>query len=390
MLSALYYPFSRCIDVRALKQLLLVFDGVTFIDPVSDDDWRAQLMEDMIEEEDRRFANYANIHEAIDELRRDQAISVIQPSIISPNGQILASASALSDLEDPDWCRVGGDPDTYSMPHRHYAKNGTATWQVFKPKLPDRFLDGLRTKRKLRRHVVVEADENTAWTLSYEAGSAIAISLHLAAAEELALAPVTDSPMHHQLLLHKSMKNHWGQHQGDVPLAAKTIDTFANQAAFSLVRDLLPAPGLDQISLREVLSFRREMAPHRDRFVGDLRSRFEICKTELRPESLQLILSETRQAILKEVKAYQTEVARARDRIWPNLVSSLGKSLATGSVAAVAFNYIGGPGYILASSLVASGLAFLKGILDIRTELNKAERSVSPSVTYLSQVAKMG
>lgn len=176
MLSGLYYPFSRCIDARALKQLLLVFDGMTFIDPVSDDEWRAKLMEDMIEEEDRRFANYAGVNEAIDQLRKDRAITVIQPSMISGKAQMLASASALSDLTDPDWCRVGSDPDSYSMPHRHYAGGDAPTWQIFKPKLPDRFLDGLKTEQKLRRHIVVEADEDTAWTLSYEAGSAISIA----------------------------------------------------------------------------------------------------------------------------------------------------------------------------------------------------------------------
>ena len=35
-LSALYYPFSRCVDACALKQLLLIFDSVTFIEPVDD------------------------------------------------------------------------------------------------------------------------------------------------------------------------------------------------------------------------------------------------------------------------------------------------------------------------------------------------------------------
>jgi len=47
MLRALYYPFSRCIDASALKQLLLVFDSVTFLDPVDDDEWRAKLFRDL-------------------------------------------------------------------------------------------------------------------------------------------------------------------------------------------------------------------------------------------------------------------------------------------------------------------------------------------------------
>ena len=44
LLSGLYYPFSRCVDANALKQLLLVFDCITFLDPVEDAAWRAQLL----------------------------------------------------------------------------------------------------------------------------------------------------------------------------------------------------------------------------------------------------------------------------------------------------------------------------------------------------------
>jgi len=57
------------------------------------------------------------------------------------------------------------------------------------------------------------------------------------------------------------------------------------------------------------------------------------------------------------------------------------------SVAAIAMNYIGGPGYALAASVVAGSLALLKGALDLRAERKKAEASHSPAITYLARVA---
>ena len=385
-LSAIYYPFSRCIDATALKQLLLVFDAVTFMDPVADDEWRAYLMEEMIEQEDRRFAKYRDIHRSIDQLREEKAIRVIDPGCCVQHYN-LVTASALSDLSDTAWCRVASRPEDYGMPHRHYAEDGAATWQIFKQKLPDGFIEALGSNSDLRRHLVQLGNEHSSSTLTYEAGSAISISLHLSAAEDLALAPVTDSVMHHQLLLQKAMRCHYGEYsEGPAPLPPNAVSHLAHQSAFSLVQGLLPKEFLTQVTLDEVLKFRAETAEHRDALISDLSSRLELCKSDLHPEKLQQLQAEVRSSIITELRQFQNAVAGARDKIWPSLVGSANKSLAAGGLAAVGFNLVGGPGQILAASVVAAGLAFLKGLLDIRGEIRKAERSASPAITYLSKV----
>jgi hypothetical protein len=390
MLSATYYPFSRCIDVSALKQLLLVFDGVTFIDPVTDDNWRAFLMEERISQEDPRFASYQDVHRELDGLREEGAIRVVEPSVILAGKADLISASALSDLSDPAWCRVASNPESYELPHQHNALDGSATWQIFKPKMPDVFVEALDGDDQLRRHLVECGDDKFAWTLSYEAGSAISLSFHLAAADELCLAPVTDSLMHHQLLLQKSMRDHYGAAaQGPSPLTERAISQIAHQTAFSLVGELLPGEMLAQVSLDEVLEFRREMAPHRDQLIGDLRTRFQQSKTALQPEHLQQLQTEARIALIQELKTFQNEVTSARDKLWPSLVSSLNTTLAAGGATAVAFNYFGGAGYALAGSIVASALSLLKGSLELKAEIAKAQRSASPSITYLSRVQSL-
>lgn len=387
-LSAIYYPFSRCIDVAALKQLLLVFDSVTFLDPVTDDEWRAYLMEEMIEDEDRRFAKYQDIHHSLEELREEQAIRVVPPDCSRDNDR-LVTASALSDLSDPDWLRVASRPESFDMPHRRYAADGSATWQIFKPKLPDEFLGVLSNTEELRRHLVQVGDEYASYTLTYEAGSAIALSLYLSAAEKLMLAPVTDSVMHHQLLLHKAMRTHYGEAPSitPAPMPPKAVSQIAHQTAFSLVQGLLPRQILAQVGLQDVLKFRRETAQYRDAFIADLSSRFELLKSEIQPETLSLVQAELRSTVSSELKSFRDAVSAARDKIWPSMVSSLNNSLATGGVAAVGFNLIGGPGQVLAASIAAASLTFLNGMLDIRAEVKKAERSASPSIAYLSKVA---
>ena len=111
--------------------------------------------------------------------------------------------------------------------------------------------------------------------------------------------------------------------------------------------------------------------------------------SETKPEHLNQLLLETRKVVLKELNSYQSEMAAARDKVWPNLVASIGKSLAAGSVTAVTFNFIAGPGCVLAGSILASAMSMLKGLLDIRTEMNKAKRSASPSVAYLSRLVEL-
>ncbi|MBM4036641.1 MAG: hypothetical protein FJ291_33310 [Planctomycetes bacterium] len=369
MLSALYYPFSRCIDPVAIKQLLLVFDSITFLDPVTDDQWRARLMDDMIADEDPRFADYRAVHNAAEELRKEGAVSVVSPGVITNERCVLSAVSALSDLLDQDWCRVACRPDEFQMPHRRYAQDGSATWQIFRPKMPTPFVEALLRQNPFRKHLVREGDETSAWTLSYEAGSAISISLHLAASEQMSLAPVTDSAMHHQLLLRKYARDYYQSNAGRAPVPPRAIGALARQTAYSLVRDVLPVEALKRVSLNEVLAFRREMAPQRDRFIADLTDRFSLCKSEATPERLHQLLLEMRREVTREASDYQNELAKARDKVWPQLVASLGKGLASGGLAAVSFNFIAGPGFVLAGSVVASAITFLKGLLDIRAEL---------------------
>ena len=78
-LKSLYYPFSRCVNPVSLKQLLLVFDQVSFVDPVADDQWRTKLFKDL-EVHDGNFSQYRGISSALPDLLDHGCIKRIDPA----------------------------------------------------------------------------------------------------------------------------------------------------------------------------------------------------------------------------------------------------------------------------------------------------------------------
>ena len=94
--------------------MLLVFDEVTFVDPVEDAEWRAKLFEDL-ESHDAEFAFYQGIDQALPELVRQGCVKRFDPGP-GVDARALATASALSDLNDQDWLRVASNPQKHGMP----------------------------------------------------------------------------------------------------------------------------------------------------------------------------------------------------------------------------------------------------------------------------------
>ena len=385
MLSALYYPFSRTINESSLKQMLLIFDSVCFLDSV-DDDWRAFLFRQLEYAEDRRFEKYRYLYEPLKEIKEAGGIRIINPEMFSSLNRTTVSASAISDLLDPEWAQVASRPSAFGMPHRTLGKDNSPTWQIFQSKLPTEFIKALREEDVLRKHLIREGDINASWTLSYEAGSAASINVHLAAAEELALAPITDSPMHHQLLIRKAVREKYGSDMRPHPLPDNAVQLLANNTAIALVKEVLPKGILEKVTFDEVLKFREQTRDLRQELVSELKSRFSIISRNLEPENLIQAQREIQVSTRKELESYGVELADARAKIWPGFVSSLGQSLAGGSIAAVAFNWLGGAGSILIGSILAGSLALLKSGLDVKREMNKVRNSASPEISYLSKL----
>ena len=346
-------------------------------------------MEDLVEEIGPRFTTYKELYKPMSELRADGVIKVIDPKLFTNKCDHLISSSALSDLMDEPWSSFASNPQNQNMPHMKLGINSIPSWQLFRPKIPSTFIEAITSNKELEKHLIIQGDDNCAWSFSYEAGSAITIALHLAAAEEMCLAPVTDSTMHHKLMLRKSMRSYYNYRKEEVALTKSTITQISNNAAVSLIRDFLPKEHLQHIKIDEILRFREATKYYRTEFIKSLNDKLSVKKSNISLENLELIQRELQLSIKDDLKEFSNEVNNAKAKIWPTLVSTMNLGLATGGVSAVTFNAIGGAGYTLVGSILASSLALLKGGLDLRNEMEKAKRSASPASAFLSKVLKI-
>jgi hypothetical protein len=386
ILSGLYYPFSRPIEIASLKQMLLVFENLVFLDPVDDESWRAKLFQELEAQEDKRFAKYQQVYEELTLLFQAGAARRVDPIEVTALESPLTTAAALSDLLDEQWSDIASKPQAFSMPHRRLGSNGEATWQIFLPKMPLSFVDALQSQEIFRKHLISQGNIYASWTLSYEAGSAVSISVHLAAAEELNLAPITDSAMHHELLIRKLIRQRAYSDQRSRPIDERVVRQLAHSTATGIIDELLPKSVLDKIRVEEILHFREQTRTLRQQAIMEIGNRLSVLSRVPDVDDLLVASHDVQQSIRSDLRTYRAEIAATRDRLWPTLVTALSANLAGGSVAAVAMNYIGGPGYALAASVVAGSLALLKGALDLRAERRKAEASRSPVITYLARV----
>lgn len=382
-LKGLYYPFSRCINLQSLKQMLLIFDNITFLDPVEDDEWRAKLYKDLEEAEDKRFSKYQEVYIPMKELRAEGALDFVSPRNIIDLDEVEITASTLSDLIDPNWIQKAVNPQIYGMPHRKLGENNHPSWNVFYDKLPDRFIEILQTENKFSKHLIHEGDEHYSWILSYEAGSSITTNYHLSVASKLGLSPITDSNLHHDLIIQKYLRT-IGQDKNkgdDNHLVNEVTQNLAN----NLLNKLLDEDELKQVSFEEILKFRERTEQLRRDFLKDLNSKISI---DLINSSIPNIQQEILSSTKKGINEYQNELLAAKDKLWPAFVGSLNQGLAASGLAAVTFNYLGGTDYLLASSILGASLTFIKGALTVRNEMLKNKREVSPVVNYLTTIKK--
>lgn len=383
ILKGLYYPFSRCINLLSLKQMLLVFDNITFLDPVEDDEWRAELYKNLEKAEDKRFSKYREVYIPMKDLKAAGALDFLSPKNIFDLDENEITASSLSDLIDPIWSQKAANPQMYEMPHRRLGENNHPSWNVFYDKLPVRFIEILQNEHDFSKHLIHEGDEHYSWALSYEAGSSITTNYHLSVANKLKLSPVTDSTLHHDLLIQKYLRTiGLDKNKGDDKYL---VNELTQNLANTLLNKFLDEEELKLVSFEEILKFREKTEQLRKDFITELNSKISIDLINSSiPNIQQEILSSTRTGIIE----YQNELLSVRDKLWPAFVGSLNQGLAASGLAAVTFNYLGGTEYLLASSILGASLTFIKGALTVKNEIKKNKREVSPVVNYLTTIKK--
>jgi hypothetical protein len=382
-LAGLYYPFSRCIQPISLKQMLLVFDEVTFVDPVDDEQWRAKLFADM-EASDAEFAQYQSVGAALPELVAQGCVKRFDPGP-HINDNSLTTLSALSDLGDPVWLEKASSPRKHGMPS--ITMQGRRSWQAFKPKLPDEFVSALQTRPELRPHLLAEGGAWGSWSLSYAAGSAIGISVHLDIAEELSLAPITDSPMHHRLMLMK-MARALNMSNAVIPIPEDIVRTLTADMASSMLSQVLPEEHLHRATFEEIIRFREETASLRRHFVSDLEARIGQLRSTPNVQEWVVVARQVITGLQTEFRKYEAEYASSRMKVWPGILKSTTSAVAAGSLAAVGLSLIPGPHALLLGGVAGLAVGAAAAGLDWAAERLKIEKSAAPPIAYLSSVSK--
>lgn len=388
MLSGLYYPFSRCIDINSLKQMLMVFEQVCFFDVVDDEAWRLKLLEDLSKEQDAKFIEYKNVYKELDALIGQNIVRVISPRgnedvVQSPE----VSASAVSDLMDDEWCATASKPERFGMPFFPLGKGSqTPSWQIFLPKLPNDFLSTIQQNESLENHLIHRGHEHTSWSLTYEAGSAITTNVHLAVAEKYNLAPITDSRMHHTLLLMKLNRRVKGGNEKRQFMPENVVKQLAQQTAISVIDNLIPRNIIKEAPLGKILEFRENSKDVRKYFIDEISVKIRTLKDVNAYDELHQVKDHISSEIMKELRIYQSELESIKSKTWPKLLDSFTKSLVPGSASAVGFSYIGSPGLAIASSIMAASISLLQSSLTIKSDIKKHITSTAPSIAYLSQV----
>lgn len=377
-LNALFYPFSRTTEISSLKQFMLLYDKTTFLDPVSDEDWRAHL-----------FANLENVHggfEGYTDLQRnfpflieEGVVQIIDPETIEARNSALTTASIVSDLADENWLRLC-NPKASGIPFE-VGETGAPLWQMFKSKIPVNLLNVASENSQIGQHIYCSGGDHYAWHLSYSAGSAIALNVHMAAAEELGLQLVSDSPLHNNLLLAKAerchgSKNWTGQRQ-------QQVSQVANGVMLTVLDRLLPSETLDLVTVEEILKFRERTADLRREFASEIRN-LVVNHHELSAGNHTEIPDDLARRLAKDIREYGNELGAVRDTLWPRLIGSVAAvGPASASGFGVVASYIFGSGYVMAGSLMVHALSPLKTVLEYRADRKKIQRSSSSAVAFL-------
>lgn len=385
-LNALYYPFSRTTNLSSIKQFMLLYDQTTFLDPVSDEEWRAHLFSNLTDVHGG-FDSYTDLADNFPLLIAEGAVKVVDPDTIISRDSKLTTAAIVSDLADENWVNLS-NPQQAGIPYELDQQTGRPLWQMFKAKIPDRFLEAAYESPFLNDHLLKSGGERYSWHLSYSAGSAIAVNVHMAAAEELGLQLVSDSTLHNRLLLAKAERR-----PKAITSVATTLDHtehVANGTMMTVFNKLMPAEVLSLISVEEILLFREKTAGLRTDFSDEIRSL--VLRHEALHENRQSHIPEDLAAQLAgDVKRYGDELEAVKDTIWPRLIGSVS---AVGTVrtsgAGYAASYISGSGYLMAASLLLHALSPLKTLMEIHADIKKVRRSPSSAVAFLVKSQELG
>jgi hypothetical protein len=347
-LTAVYYPFSRCLDEETLKRAILLYDRVVFVDPktpkvrqglYSVENHQPYLPDDAAL---KLAKEWEYVEQHYDLLGKERAISFLDPTQIieRPAVDQLMTENLQKDMGDKGVLQLFSSyPDRWSMlrsripqtsfknlshqytprvlyeenTRRPFASYGNEHYALIadgKPyqemSMPGEVLPQYVDYGVTGSRPVVE--EEYACVVPYYLGSSLAVSLMLAVSSDTGAIPFTDSNAHHKLLSIRFQRAAMAQASvpySEIPGLTKKEQPESAQkwrmVEMRLVDSILSTEDLQRISLEDCLEYRKHTEKQRQAFISLLsdltkRTRHDAWSPEIEQE-LQGEIKEIQDAV---------------------------------------------------------------------------------------------
>lgn len=399
-LSCLYFPFSRTVDQDSLKLFLLVFDSIAFIDEAEGEEWRRYLLRTMAKKDSPIFDSYERFADDFQLLIDERLVTIVEPNCLKASRSASVAMATLADLADQEIIRLASQPGKYGLPARslrYYdsSSNDRPTWHAFMGKLSHHLLcDPIYAEDPLwSSHVLVPGSHVAPWTLSYEAGSSAITNFYLESSEELGLTPITNSILHHELVV-KKLKRILASEDRltdfiDSNSRRKLRSVLGKSEIVRLLGELYPSQMLSKLTFDQILKFRNETALHRRAFACDIDYTLRTIDSDITRRTYEAEVAKCLRDLQKQARELQTRLASIRNKMFPAFAESVLYGTAGGGALSAAATFVGGlspAGVVAASAITATGAFFIKA-LEIWRQYRDSKTIENSSVLYLSSIS---
>lgn len=439
--SALYYPYSRCLREVDLKRMVLIFDEILFVDPLSRDleMWPGQypvsnqnmnirIMQDSdrledyipvlqrgVPEEDFPIWKWFDIRKAYSILQSEGVAKLLRPeSIVQENDKLLsyavitdwlqglANSAGLSPFfagdDDPKWIlhhqripssliEFGEDDSLWKEIASYYKKYKERDW-----------CSRGRNIEVCRRLVwqTVEAKEQSKddkAAVPYDIAYSLILNQALLLCEKYSVSPVTDDGGVHRSLLIKCKDMYSDDRSAEIIYKRRPVDAYKIMLfTLNVVGRMLPDTALNALTIEQILEYRVKNHKLLEKFWGKMVEFSSMCeKMSFDADSPREVTHFIESKVIPEINELDEALNYSYKELFRTPISKLlaetakiiAPSIPTMSLAAL-FGLA--PGQIVA--IGASALLSSIGIVlpDLISDLDKHEQLSQNGLAYLLRV----
>jgi hypothetical protein len=365
MTTALYFPFSRCLDEVALKQAVLLYDRLTFVDPVSSEE---------------RSALYAGSHTSRSRADQDQFLAQrwqraeAHYELLAQEGLVeTVDAADLIDFDAASHLLDAGLELDLEVNDARELFGQIRPWSVLERRLPSTVLDG-PLRRWVRPAERRTRDGQGTFIVPYAVGSSLSLSSALAVGHITGATLMTDSERHHELLLRRLRSTSSLSTPG--MKAPRASGDARRLIELRIIEELAPRQALRAMEFDEILEYRRANESAREALSGWI--------DRLAAEASNRPWEPSFEHELARITAHARDIAAEEGR-WTQAAAGLKHNLSTGAIVAAgtaALTGVVAPGVSKFAALVLGGAA-APAVKDLVDDLLAKRSPEENAVAYL-------